>query len=216
MTRLFDILRVVLGVIMVVTALDWFMPSLMPFMRDTTFTDPMAVRMLDVLTASGLLAVGKFIQLAGGALLVLNRAAPFALAAMFPANICGAYIGVLLEGGAVLALLALALLALNGLLMLAYLPYYHGVLQSGRTGGGLADGESAEEGAYYNSLFANPFSGAPPKAYVAGFAVWAAAMWFFWYVVPFANSTTGMVTLIYPGVILAVGLVNALRKGKSA
>lgn len=216
MTRLLDLLRILLGLVMVVTALDWFMPFLMPFMPDTAFTDPMAARMLDVLTNSGLLAVGKFIQLAAGALLVLNRSAPFALAAMFPVNVCATFIAVLLEGNALLAILALALLALNGLLMLAYLPYYHGVLQSGRDGGGLADGESAEEGQYYNSLFANPFSGAPAKAYIAGFAVWAAAMWFFWYVVPFTNGTTGMVTLAYPGVILAVGLVNALRKGTQA
>ncbi|GEM_PF-1107907 len=216
MTRPLDILRVALGVIMVVTALDWFMPFLMPFMPDRTFSDPMALRIVDVLTISGLLAVAKFIQLAGGALLILNRAAPFALAAMMPVNVCGTFIALLLEGDVLLSVLALALLALNGLLMLANLPYYHGVLQSGRTGGGLADGESAAEGEYYNSLFANPFSGAPAKAYIGGIAIWAVAMWFFWYVVPFTNGTTGMITLAYPGVILLIGLVNALRKDKAA
>lgn len=216
MTRPLDILRVVLGVVMVVTALDWFAPFLMPFMPDTAFSDPMAARIVDVLTISGLLAVAKFIQLAGGGLLILNRAAPFALAAMLPVNVCATFVALFLEGNALLAVLALALLALNSLLMLAHLPYYHGVLQSGRTGGGLADGESEEEGKYYNSLFANPLSGAPAKAYVGGIAVWAAAMWFYWYVVPGLNSGTGMVTLAWPGVILLVGLVRALRKGAAS
>lgn len=215
MTRPLDILRILLGVVMVVTALDWFMPFLMGFMPDREWSDPMAARLVGVFTSSGLLAVAKFIQLAGGAALILNRAAPFALAAMMPVNVCGAYIAVMLEGDALLAVLALALLALNGLLMLAFLPYYRGVLQSGRDGGGLADGESAEEGNYYNSLFANPAAGAPAKAYIAGFAVWAAAMWFFWYVVPFANGNMGMIVLAYPALILVAGLVSALRKRSS-
>jgi hypothetical protein len=34
--------------------------------------------------------------------------------------------------------------------------------------------------------------------------------------VPFTNGTTGMITLAYPGVILLIGLVNALRKDKAA
>lgn len=216
MTRPLDILRVLLGVVLVVTALDWFAPFLIPFMPGTAFSDPMAARIVDVLTISGLLAVAKFIQLAGGALLILNRAAPFALAAMLPVNVCATFIALALESDALLGGLALALLALNGLLMLAHLPYYQGVLQSGRTGGGLADGESEEEGYYYNSLFANPFSGAPAKAYFGGIAIWAAAMWFYWYVVPFTNGTTGMVTLAYPGIILLVGLIRALRKGSAS
>ncbi len=213
MTRVLDILRIVLGAILVITSLDWFMPFLMPFMPDRDFADPMAAQLVGVFTTSGLLAVAKFILLAGGALLVLDRVVPLALAAMMPVHVCAAHIAVFVEGDALLAALALALLAANGLLMLAYLPHYKGVLESDRHGGGLADGESATEGDYYNSLFANPFSGAPAKSYLAGFAVWAAAMWFFWYVVPFTNGTTGMVTLAYPGVILLVGLVNALRKG---
>lgn len=216
MTRPLDILRVLMGAVMVVTALDWFIPFLMPFMPNTAFSDPMAARIVDMLTISGLLAVAKFIQLAGGVLLILNRAAPFALAAMLPVNVCSTFIAVALESDPLLAVLALALLALNGLLMLAHLPYYRGVLQSDRTGGGLADGESEEEGRYYNSLFANPLSGAPAKAYIGGIAIWAAAMWFYWYVVPFTNGTTGMVTLAYPGVILFVGLVRALRKGSAS
>ncbi|TIX48891.1 hypothetical protein [Alteraurantiacibacter aquimixticola] len=212
---IFASLRILLGVVLVVTALDWFLPNLMPFMPDREWSDPMAIRLVEVFTASGLLAVAKFIQLAGGVLLIVNRMTPFALAAVMPVHVCAAYIALVLEGAPLIAFLALAVLALNALLMLAHLPYYAGVLKSGADGGGLADGEGAAAGEHYNSLFANPFAGAPVKAYAAGIAVWAAAMWFFWYIVPFANGTMGMITLAYPGIILLIGLVMALR-GKPA
>lgn len=210
MSRLFDALRLLLGAVMVVTAIHYFMPFLLPFLPTAHWQDPLSLRLMAAFELSGLLGVAKFIHLAAGAMLLANRAVPFALAALMPVNVCGAFIAVFIEAEAVLAVLALLTVALNGVLMLAYLPYYGGVLE----GGQLADGESAEPGKTYESLYVNPLSGAPAGAYPAAALVLAAAAAFYWFVVPGLNSTTGLVTLAIPALLLAVGWVMALgRKG---
>ena len=42
--------------------------------------------------------------------------------------------------------------------------------------------------------------------------VLAAALAFYWFVVPFSNGTTGLVTLAVPALILAAGWVRALAR----
>ncbi len=208
MTRTLDALRVVLGAVMVVTALRYFLPPLMPFVPTAEWHDPMTVRLMTGFEKSGLLAVAKFIHLAGGALLLSNRAVPFALAALMTVNVCGLFISLFIEGNAVVAVLAVLTVALNGLLMLAYLPSYRGVLE----GGHLADGEGPEAGQNYESLFANPLSGAPSSASVGGALVLVAALAFYWFVVPGLNSITGVVTLAVPAVLLAAGWIRTLTR----
>ena len=168
----------------------------------------MSVRLFTEFDRSGLLAVAKFIHLAAGALLLANRAVPLALAALAPVNVCGTYIALFVESDALIGLLALLTMALNALLMLAYLPFYRGVLE----GGQLADGEAPEAGRNYESLYVNPLSGAPAKAYPAAAAVLLAAATFYWFVVPGLNSTTGLVVLAVPAVLLAVGWARALSR----
>jgi hypothetical protein len=210
MTRLLEALRLLLGAVMVVTALDYFLPSLVPLVEQAEWNDPMAARVMTAFDRSGLLAVAKFIHLVAGALLLTNRAVPFALAALMPVNICGLYISLFLEGDPLIALLAVLTVALNGLLMLAYLPYYRGVLEAGA----LAEGEGPEPGRTYESLFANPLSGAPATAYIGGALVLLAALAFYWFVVPFSNGTTGLVTLAVPALVLVGGFARSLtRKG---
>ena len=207
MTRALDILRIVLGVVLVITAFGYFTPFLVTFAPPHDFADPMAARLVGTLDASGLMAVGKFVQLAGGALLLVNRATPFALAALLPVGVCAAFIAVVLEGDVPLALAALGLLALTALLALAYLPYYAAMLGAGQ----LADGERAEPGAHYASLFVNPLSGAPAVAYLPAALVLAAAAAFYWHVVPGLNGTTGLAVLAFPALALAVGFVRSVR-----
>ncbi len=211
MTRPLDILRILLGAILVVTALRYFMPFLLPFVPQHAWSDPMALRVMTAFEHSGLLAVAKFIHLVGGLTLLTNRFSPFALAAVLPVNICGLFISVLIEGDALLGVLALALVALNGLLMLSYLPYYAGVLSRDY----LADGESSTAGDNYESLFVNPASGAPVGAYVGGGLVLLAALAFYWRVVPGLNSWTGLAVIAIPAVLFAIGLFRALTKKPS-
>jgi hypothetical protein len=206
MSRPLDLLRLLLGAILVVTALDYFLPALVPLVEQARWSDPMAARVMTAFDRSGLLAVAKFIHLIAGLLLLTNRATPFALAAVMPVNVCGLYISLFLEGGAGITILAVLTVALNGLLMLAYLAHYRGVLE----GGGLADGEAPEAGANFESLFANPLSGAPPAGYARAALILAAALAFYWFVVPFSNGTTGLITLIVPALLLAVGAARAL------
>lgn len=203
MTRALDMLRLLLGAVMAVTAIEYFLPSLVP-LDARAWGDPAAARLMAALDQSGLLAVAKFIHLVAGALLLANRAVPFALAALMPVNLCGLYIALVLEGEPLLAAFAVLTVTLNALLKLAYLPWYRGVLESGQ----LADGESAEEGGHFESLFVRPSGRAPARSYLAAAAVLAAAYAFYWFVVPFANGTTGLVTLTIPALLLAGGALR--------
>jgi hypothetical protein len=211
MTRALDGLRLLLGAVMVVTAIRYFLPPLVPFVPAAEWHDPMAVRLMTSFNRSGLLGVAQFIHLVAGALLLSNRAVPFALAALMPVNVCGLFIALFIEGAPVVAVLAVLTVALNGLLMLAYLPSYRGVLE----GGHLADGEGPQDGQNYESLFANPLGSAPPAAYLGGALVLAAALAFYWFVVPGLNGLTGVVTLALPALILAVGWIRALTRKKA-
>ena len=211
MTRALEALRLVLGAVIVLSAVEYFMPFMLPF-ELPEWDDPMAARLMTAFDRSGLLAVAKFIHIVAGALLLANRAVPFALAALMPVNVCAAYIAVALEGEPVGSALALLVLAVNGLLMLAYLPYYRGVLD----GGAVADGEAPEPGRNYESLFVNPLSGAPARAYIGGALVLAGALAFYWFVVPGLNGTTGLVTLAVPALILLAGGARALSRRRGA
>lgn len=203
-----DALRILLGAVLTITALQYFLPSLVPFLPTETWDDPMSVRIMTAFDKSGLLAVARFIHLVAGLLLLCNRAVPFALAALMPVNLCGLYISLVVEAEPLIAVLAVLTVALNALLMLAYLPSYRGVLEAGQ----LADGEGPEDGRNYESLFVNPFGTAPPAAYPGGALVLAAALAFYWFVVPGLNSTTGLATLAIPAVLLAIGWARALTK----
>ena len=108
-------------------------------------------------------------------------------------------------------LLAVLTVALNALLMLAYLPWYRGVLE----GGQLADGEGPDAGHNYASLYANPLGNAPASAYPAAALVLVAAAAFYWFVVLGLNSTTGLVVLAIPAAILAIGWARALGRRKT-
>lgn len=208
MTRLLEALRLLLGAVMVVTAVQYFLPPLLTALPTIEWSDPMAVRLMTAFDRSGLLAVAQFIHLVCGALLLSNRAVPFALAALLPVNVCGAFISLFVEVDPILAVLAVLIIALNAGLMLAYLPAYRGVLQ----GGHLADGEGPEAGQNYESLYANPLADAPAAAYLPAALVLIAALAFYRFVVPFANGTTGLVTLAVPAVLLAAGWTRALSR----
>ena len=207
MSRALDILRLLLGAVLVLTAIEYFLPPLTP-LATASWEDPMAARVMTALDRSGLLAVARFIHLAGGMLLLLDRKVPFALAALMPVNVCATYIALLLEGDTLLAVLALLLLALNALLMFAYLPAYRDMLSAGQ----IAHGEGPQPGDNYESLMVNPFSDAPARAYLGAAIALIAAIAFFYFVVPGLNGTTGLVTLAFPALVLAMGASRALKR----
>ena len=68
MTRWLEALRLLLGTTMVVTAVQYFLPFLLPFLPAAEWNDAMAQRLMTAFDRSGLLAVAKFIHLAAGAI----------------------------------------------------------------------------------------------------------------------------------------------------
>jgi hypothetical protein len=113
MTASLHALRVLLGLVMVITALQYFLPSLLPFLPAARWEDPMSIRLMGAFDHSGLLGVAKFIHLVAGALLLCNRAVPFALAALMPVNVCGTFISLFVEGDALIGTLAILTVALT-------------------------------------------------------------------------------------------------------
>ena len=81
------------------------------------------------LVNSRLLDVAMVIQLVTGAMILSGLLVPLALCLLMPILTCAVYWALILDHQALPAVLALAAFAINGLLMLAYLPYYKGVLQ---------------------------------------------------------------------------------------
>ena len=118
--------RLVFGAWMLASGLNHFLG---PFVATPAGTDPFAVQLMEALVHIGLLDVARGIVLAAGALILIGVFVPAALCVVMPITVCAAYWAVILEQEPVGALLALVTLALNGLLMLAYLDHYRGVLE---------------------------------------------------------------------------------------
>jgi uncharacterized membrane protein YphA (DoxX/SURF4 family) len=120
------IARLAFGAWMVASGLNHFFG---PFYAVHVATNPMSAQLLDALVHIGLLDVAMGLQLAGGVLILAGVAVPAALCVLMPISLCAAYWAVILEQQPLGALLALVAVALNALLMLAYLDYYRGVLE---------------------------------------------------------------------------------------
>jgi uncharacterized membrane protein YphA (DoxX/SURF4 family) len=100
-----------------------------PFYPEPTGQEALAVQLMDSLVRSGLFDVAMAIQLVSGALILIGVLVPVALCAVMTISTCAVYWAVILDHQPLGAALALAAFALNGLLMLAYVDYYRGVLQ---------------------------------------------------------------------------------------
>ena len=119
-------LRLVFGAWMVANGANHFFVSLYP---EPTGHEPLAVQLMAALVHSGLLDVAMIIQLVTGVLILTGVFIPVALCVVMPISTCALFWSAVLEHQPLGAALALAAFALNGLLMLAYVDYYKGVLQ---------------------------------------------------------------------------------------
>ena len=91
--------------------------------------EPLAIQLMSALVNSRLLDVAMAMQLVGGALILAGLLGPVSLYVLMPICTCALFWSAFLDHQPLGSLLALAAFALNGLLMLAYLPYYRGTLQ---------------------------------------------------------------------------------------
>jgi uncharacterized membrane protein YphA (DoxX/SURF4 family) len=119
-------LRLIFGVWMVANGVNHFFVPLYPM---PTGHEPLAVQLMAAFVHSGLLDVAMIIELVTGALILVGALVPVALCVVMPVSTCALYWAVILDHQPTGAALALAAFALNGLMMLAYLDYYKGVLQ---------------------------------------------------------------------------------------
>jgi hypothetical protein len=118
--------RLVFGVWLVANGLNHFF---LPLFAVPAGTAPLAVQLLGAMTHIGLLDVAMAIALVAGALVLVGVFLPAALCVTLPITTCTVYWTVVLERDPFWAVVALAALALNGLLMLAYFDTYRGVLE---------------------------------------------------------------------------------------
>jgi len=126
MKSLVPVARVIFGAWMLVNGVNHFFVSLYP---QPTGHEPLAVQLMAALIHSRLFDVAMAIQLVTGVLILAGVFVPVALCVVMPICVCALYWSAILDHQPVGAILALLAFALNGLLMLAYLDYYKGVLQ---------------------------------------------------------------------------------------
>jgi uncharacterized membrane protein YphA (DoxX/SURF4 family) len=119
-------LRLIFGAGMLANGLNHFFLHIFP---EPVGHTPLAIQLMAALNHDGLLDVAMIIQLVTGALILTGFFIPVALCVVMPISTCAVYWAVILDQQPSGAVVALAAFALNGLLMLAYLDYYKGVLQ---------------------------------------------------------------------------------------
>ncbi|HTR01235.1 MAG TPA: hypothetical protein VMH83_14645 [Candidatus Acidoferrum sp.] len=118
--------RIVFGAWMVLNGANYLFLSLWAMPGGS---EPLAIQLMTSLVHSRLIDVAMAMELIGGVLILAGVWLPFALCALMPVSTCALYWAVVLDHQPLEMLFALAAFALNGLLMLAYLPYYRGTLE---------------------------------------------------------------------------------------
>lgn len=126
MKQLVLIGRLIFGAWMLANGANHFFLSLWPL---PTGHEPLAIQLMAALVHSRLIDVAMTIELVTGALILTGFFVPVALCLMMPISTCALYWSAILDHQPLGSVLALIAFALNGLLMLAYIDYYQGVLQ---------------------------------------------------------------------------------------
>jgi uncharacterized membrane protein YphA (DoxX/SURF4 family) len=118
--------RMLFGAWMLLNGLNHF---LLAWWSTPAGSTPLSSQLMSALSNSGLLGVAMVIELVAGTLILLGRFTPAALCVLMPVSTCALFWALILDHQPIPVLLALAAFALNGLLMLGYLPYYRNALQ---------------------------------------------------------------------------------------
>jgi hypothetical protein len=170
----------------------------------------LATQLMAAFSHSGLFSVAMLIQLVGGALLLAGVFVPAALCVMMPVSTCALYWSVVLDRDPLLATLAVLAFALNGLLMLAHLPFYRGALEKHA----LSLGESREKSTFA-SVYAQVGARTPRGAYVAALITLLVAVWFYAHLVTGRTALYCQLVLLIPGVILLNGRLRDMGREAS-
>ena len=160
-------------------------------------SEPLAVQLMAALVNSRLLDVAMAMQLVFGALILAGIWVPAALCLLMPISTCALF-WALLDQQAMTVLLALVAFGLNGLLMVAQLPYYRDILERHA----LSAGETTAAGGSYDSLFVVTVGCTSRAAFVPALIVVVVATAFFGYFVTGRTAHFCMLVLMYPTFVL--------------
>jgi uncharacterized membrane protein YhaH (DUF805 family)/uncharacterized membrane protein YphA (DoxX/SURF4 family) len=181
---------------MLLNGANHFFFSLWPM---PTGQEPLSMELMSALVDSQLLDVCMLIELVAGALILLGYFVPAALCVVMAVSTCALFWAIL-DHQALSLTLGFVAFALNGLLMLAYLPSYKGALQRAP----LTLGESDRRPSW-NTLFVQPSGRTSRGHFLAALLPLALAV--LWYAVkgPAINyASWGVLVLVYPAVVLHV------------
>jgi uncharacterized membrane protein YphA (DoxX/SURF4 family)/uncharacterized membrane protein YhaH (DUF805 family) len=182
--------RLVLGAALVAFAANTLLLNVWP---EPAGTEPLAELLMTSLANSKLLYVALAVQLVAGVLLLANVLVPLALCAQMMITANALFWAVFLEQSPLGALLALVVFALNGLLMLAYLPWYKDILQRYSHAAGEQPGS-----ANYDALFVSNAGTTSKGDYIPAIALLLAVIAFYGYFVPGRSGEFSMLVLLYP------------------
>jgi uncharacterized membrane protein YphA (DoxX/SURF4 family)/uncharacterized membrane protein YhaH (DUF805 family) len=188
--QLVQIARLVLGAGLVLYSANALFLNLWPA---PTGTEPLGDLLISSLDNSRLLHVALFAQLVVGVLLLANVLVPLALCVQMMITANALFIALFLEQSALGMLLAIALFALNGLLMLAYLPWYKSILARYSHAAGEEPGP-----ANYDTLFVNNVGNTARRDYVPAMVLVLIVIAFYDYFVPGRSGQFSMFVLLYP------------------
>jgi uncharacterized membrane protein YphA (DoxX/SURF4 family) len=187
--------RIVLGTWMLINGANYLFLSLW---GAPASAEPLATQLMASLVNSRLLDVAMALELVTGVLILSGFLVPAALCLLMPITTCALYWALILDHQPLNIVLGLAAFALNGLLMLAYLPYYKDVLERRA----LALGESAGASGNYDALFVSPKGRTAQAVFIPALIVVVLAIAFFGYMVGGRTGYFCMLMLLYPAYVL--------------
>jgi uncharacterized membrane protein YhaH (DUF805 family)/uncharacterized membrane protein YphA (DoxX/SURF4 family) len=188
--------RVIFGAWMLVNGLNHFFFS---FWSTPAGVTPLSTELMTALVHSNLLDVCMLIELVAGALILLGVFVPAALCVVFAVSTPALYWAILDHQPPGLAL-GLVAFALNGLLMLAYLPYDKGALERAPLTLGESDLRTA-----FNTLFVHTSGRTSRGHFTAALIPLALGALWYAYKGPAINyACWGVLVLLYPAVVLHV------------
>lgn len=197
--------RVILGLWMLANGANYFLLDLWPM---PVGHEPLSMQLMASFEHSGLLTVAMLIQTLTGVLILAGVFLPAALCVLMPVSTCALYWSLVLEHRPLGALLALAVFALNGLLMLRCLDQYRGVLQRHAT----TLGESSENGAAFDSLFASPGGRTTRSQFIPALVILLLAVAFYAWFVRNRTGTFCQLVLLYPALVLLARRLRDMRQ----
>jgi len=185
--------RLVLGALVTAVAVNYLFISEAPVGQQ-----PLADLLMTSLVNSKLLYVALAVQLIAGVLLLSGFLVPLALTAQMMISSNALFWALILNQSPLLGLLTLVLFAINGLLMIAYLPYYKDLMA--KTSQAMGETQTSS----YDALFVNPNGSTSKAEYIPALITILVAIAFFGMYITGRTAEFCMLVMVYPAYVLVV------------